>query len=245
MFRRSLTSLSSLFLLAADAPAAPAPAPAPAEPPEPDPAAPEPAKPAEETVPYQRFAEVNDQLKQLRDELATAQGKLTTHEREGLGELERLKAELADKERAAEEAQRERDELKAAGEKATRQGWIRDAARAAKFHDPEDAVLRINDADIRTEAGAKAAVDVLTKDENLKHLIQVDEPEKPKTGTDLLQQVLERGKPASTEDGNKEDTTSVIPVDEFNKMSTDQLVALQEADPELYRRSLSAAAKAE
>lgn len=52
----------------------PAPAPAPAPAPQADPPAPAPAPAADKHVPYERFKEVNDQLKALKDQIKSLTG---------------------------------------------------------------------------------------------------------------------------------------------------------------------------
>lgn len=247
MFRRFLTSPLSTFLLAPDAPAPPvpaAPAPAPIAPPTPAaPAAVTPPPPApalvepapDQTVPYDRFKEVNDELQKLKDDQAA-------RDRAQLPELERARAEAEDARTKAAEAERERDEVRKEAETVKRQGWIREAARVASFHDPEDAVLRIDTDGVATEDAAKRAVQTIVDTETLAHLINKPAEPTPTTG-DLLARVLNEGK---TVDGTKPDGTKpVIPADQFNALTADQLVSLQETDADLYDRSLRAAAQPE
>jgi hypothetical protein len=207
------------------APAAtpPAPTPPPADPPQ--------------AVPYERFSEVNTQLKEARELAERLQAEATQRQRQGLSELDQIKAQLADEQAARATLEQERDAARGEVTNLTRGGWVRSAASAAGFHDAEDAIARIDLAEIKTEAAAKREVEALA--ERAKHLIKPADDGKP--STDLLQQVLDRGRPAG--EGDKSDDKAVIPPDQFNALKTDQLVALQESDPELYRRSLAAAAK--
>lgn len=214
-------------------PSAP-PAPAPTDPPAP---APTPTDPPQH-VPYERFSEVNAQLKEARELAERLQSEARQRERQGLSELDQIKAQLADEQAARASLEQERDSARGEVTNLTRGGWVRAAANAAGFHDVEDAVARIDLGEIKTEAAAKREVEQLA--DRAKHLVRQPDDGNP-PNTDLLQQVLDRGRPAG--EGNNDDAKSVIPPDQFNALKTDQLVALQESDPELYRRSLQAAAK--
>lgn len=154
---------------AAAAPAAPA---APAEP----------GKPATaETVPYSRFAEVNDGYQSLKAELAETQKKLR----------ERDEAEMsaADREKAARErAELERDSASAETEKFKRSRIIAKAARDAGFTDPDFAAEHLaNENGIETDAQAAKAVEALAK--RVPGLVKQDPP------TPQLGQVLANGAP--------------------------------------------------
>lgn len=196
----------------------------------------------DERVPYDRFAEVNDQLRQTRQELQQLREQQTQREREGLSETDRIRAELADATRAREEAERRATEAEQARQTADRQGWVRDAARAARFHDPEDAIARIDTSVLRTPDAARREVEALA--ERAKHLV-APEQQQERSGADMLQQVLERGERVTDrEQKNGSGSSEVIPAEDFNKLSVDQLVSLQERDPALYERSLRAAAAA-
>lgn len=216
-------------------------------------------------VPYERFADVTQKLKDANEKLAAREAELATaqqdvnaakaaqtkaeqaladREREGLPEKDRLQATLqAEKERAdaaeARAAQAETDRVNL-----EREGWVRAAAAAANFHDPEDAVLRVKLDDIRTADAAKREVERIATAETTKHLVKPAESGDPAPSAgDLLSRVLERGERVS-ENGNSNgstDTKPVIPADQFNSLNTDKLVALQETDPDLYARSLAAA----
>jgi hypothetical protein len=92
----------------------------------------------------------------------------------------------------------ERDAARGEVTNLTRGGWVRSAASAAGFHDAEDAIARIDLAEIKTEAAAKREVEALA--ERAKHLVRRPDDGKPPASTDLLQQVLDRGRPAGEGD---------------------------------------------
>lgn len=61
----------------------------------------------------------------------------------------------------------------------------------------------------------------------------------------LAQAVVDAADAASSDQAKRTDASgkAIILPDEFNAMTRDELVALQERDPDLYERSLRAAAK--
>lgn len=193
----------------------------------------------EQTVPYERFSQVNQQLRDAQALAERLQNEATQRQRQGLSELDQIKAQLADEQAKVSTLEQERDSARGEVTNLTRGGWVRSAASAAGFHDAEDAIARIDLGEIKTEAAAKREVEALA--ERAKHLVRQPDDGKPPASGDLLQQVLDRGRPAS--EGDKNNDKALIPPDQFNALKTDQLVALQETDPELYRRSLAAAAK--
>lgn len=235
----------------------PTPTPAPAPSPAPQPT-PTPTPTHEEHVPYDRFSEVNEARQAAEAERDQLRQQLTERERQGLPELDRARAEAQDATRRAEAAEREREQLRAAQAQRERADWVRGAAREfevtrdgqaerVRFHDVEDAVARINVNELRSEAGALREVQALA--ERARHLVAPVQQEQPPGGGnagDLLQQVLERGERVDG-NGNRQgqgDEQRTLTPDEFNKLTVDQQVALQEADPGLYERSLRAAAAA-
>src|SRR4051794_17200693 len=91
-------------------------------------------KPAEttNTVPYERFAEVNSKAKQHESELAELRAWKEEQESKSLSEIERERKRAEAAEKRATDAE----------DRATRQergSWVRDAAAQANFHDPSDA----------------------------------------------------------------------------------------------------------
>lgn len=199
---------------------------------------------SDDRVPRDRLNEVLDQRDEARRALAEA-------ERKDMAEVDRLKAELADAKsqldetntKLAAETQRA-DKITEDLQTQTREGWIRAAASRPEttFHDPDDAISKLSKADIKTEDAARKAVDSLA--ESAKHLVK---PVEPDTAATRLEQVLAGGKPVTGSDTGKDGETdkTVIAADKFEALTQDQLVALQESDPELYQRSLAAAATAD
>jgi hypothetical protein len=213
----------------------------------------------EETVPYDRFREANEQRQAAERERDQLRQQITERERQGLPELDRARAEAQDAAARAEAAERERDQLRAAGERRTREDLVRAAARdfqverdgrtdRVAFHDPEDAVARINVDEIRSDGGALREVQALAQ--RAGHLVRPYETQQQGSGggsgADLLQRVLEGGQRVDGQgQGNGQgQQKEVIPADQLNGMTADQLVALQESDPDLYARSLRAATTA-
>lgn len=159
----------------AEEPAAPAAAPeAPAAPAAPAPAAPE----APQTVPYERFREVNEQTKTLKQQLDEVQTKLREREEADLSASEREKL-------ARERAEQRAAELEGKVTKLERGSLVTAAAREAGFTDPEDALGFIDPTTIESAAQARRAVKDLA--EKKTHLVgpRRDEPE--------LGQVLRNG----------------------------------------------------
>lgn len=147
------------------------PTPQPAPPAEPAKPEPEPAK--EQTVPYDRFAAVNEQAKEAK----AAQKKLEDR----LQELEDKDKSELEQERGKRE--RLEAELQTAGERLVsleRGGWVRDAAVAANFVDPSDAVVHANLGEIESEADAKKAVKKIADEK--KHLVKAEPEPTPQIG---------------------------------------------------------------
>lgn len=131
---------------AAAAPAAPAPA-APAAP-----------APDDQRVPYDRFREANERAKAAEQQLGELQKWKEEQEAKGLSELERIRRQQQQAEQRAAEAETRLVQVE-------RSGYIRNAAAAARFMDPEDAVAFLNGklADFDTPQKAQKAVEDLAK----------------------------------------------------------------------------------
>lgn len=128
-----------------DQPAAAAPAPAA-----------EPAAPPEQTVPYSRFAEVNQTAKAAQKQLQEMQERLEELESRDKSELERERSKRTQfEQQAAEMASRL--------EQVERSGWIRSAAAVANFEDPDDAVAFISTQAVESAEDAEKAVKALAK----------------------------------------------------------------------------------
>ncbi|MDP2712301.1 MAG: hypothetical protein Q8O56_13875 [Solirubrobacteraceae bacterium] len=227
------------------APAAPAPsAPPPSGQPAGETPPPAPAPPAaDQAVPYARFQEVNTKAQQEAQRAATLEqerdqlkAQLTAQQRAGLPELDQVKGQLTDAQTTIKTLEQRASTAETKAQDLERGAWVRQAAAGANFHDPEDAVLRTDLATIDNQEAATRHVQTLAASDQLKHLIRP--ADQPKNASDLLQQVL---KPA-TGPGSQQDQP-VIAADQFNAMTQDQHVALAEADPKLYERSLRAAAQ--
>lgn len=183
----------------------------------------------DQTVPYDRFKQKNDEAaaeKQRADEL---QKQLDAKAREGLPELEALKAQVADLTKERDQAL----EKSTAAEKQVtdleRAGWVREAAAAVTFKDGDkevtgaffdagDALARINLDEIRSADGAKREVAALAA--KSRHLVQVpDGDQTADTQAGRLRQVLKNGE-ALDPDAAKEDP-SIAPATEDEAIRND------------------------
>jgi hypothetical protein len=135
-----------------------------APPPPPQEAAP-PNEP-ERSVPYDRFKEVNDRLRE-------AEKWREERESQDLSEAERER-------KARERAERERDEATERAQTTERSGWVRDAAQLANFHAPADALAHVDMSGVEDERAAKRAVKDLA--ERSPHLVRPVEPARPQVG---------------------------------------------------------------
>jgi hypothetical protein len=144
-----------------------------------------PAPPVEETktVPYERFAEVNNKAKAEREAREDLERRLQELEDRDKSELER---ERAQRERLSAELEEKQRHLV----KVERGSWVRDAAVEAKFIDPTDALGRVSLDAIESESDARKAVKRIA--EQAKHLIQQEAPVAPQIG-----QVVAGGQPVN------------------------------------------------
>lgn len=144
--------------------------------------------PAEQTVPYSRFAEVNQTAKAAQKQLEEMQSRLEELESRDKSELERERSKR-------EQFEQQARELSARMEKVERSGWIRSAAAALNFDDPDDAVAFISTAEIGSREDAEKAVNKLAK---RKPKLLRDASPSPAIG-----QVLANGQPVQA-DGQKQ-----------------------------------------
>lgn len=151
-------------------------------------------KPTEESVPFERFKQVNTKAKEaaerakaLEREVAEMRRQMEERETAGLPELEQMKKRLEAAERRAEENDRKAQQAEAKVVNAQRERWITAAAQAANFADPSDAAAFLNLDEIEDEKDAERAVKRLAQSK--KHLIKPDGPTLPG-------KVLENGRPA-------------------------------------------------
>lgn len=134
------------------------------EPPAPAPPAPvPPAPPAGQTVPYDRFKEVNEELKSTRTQLEDLTKWKDEQEQKNLSELERERKERAKAETRASELESKLTNME-------RSALVRKAALSAEFVDPEDAVSMLDLTQIDDEEKAKAAVEKLAEEKD--HLVK-------------------------------------------------------------------------
>lgn len=141
------------------------------------------ADPPEQTVPYSRFAEVNQTAKQAQQQLKEMQDRLEELENRDKSELERERSKRTQFEQQA-------SELSARLERMERSGWIRSAAAAAGFEDPDDAVAFIPSDSIESSDDAAKAVKDLAK--RKPKLLRDTTPTQPQVG-----QVLQNGQPVT------------------------------------------------
>jgi len=137
----------------------------------PAPAAP-PASPApsqQETVSYDRFKQVNDKLQAEADRAKALDAQLKQIQRQGQSEAERAIAERDDALALVSQIQQERDDAIRQADEVRRAGIIRDAAAAAGFIDPADAVARLSNRDVKTAAAAEREVKALA--DSAPHLV--------------------------------------------------------------------------
>lgn len=129
-------------------PAAPEPT---APEPEPEPT-PEP-EPQTQAVPYDRFKEVNDQLKAEREQREALEAAAREREEAELSEIEKAN-------KRAEEAEAARAEAESKATNLERSGWVRDQAAKLDFTNPGDAVdlLERKFGEIEDPAAAEKAV---------------------------------------------------------------------------------------
>ena len=163
-----------------NAPAAPAPAAPPASS----------APSQQEAVSYDRFTQVNEKLKAEAEARRAAEAQLKALQRQGQSEAERAIAERDDALAAAAEAQRARDEALSLVEQQKRSSMLRDAAAAAGFIDPADAVARLAGSDIKTAAAAEREVKALA--DAAPHLVKSSDDSAGRK----LERVLANGQPA-------------------------------------------------
>lgn len=147
----------------------------------------------EETVPYERFAQVNRKAKEAGEaqkaaekQLADLRAQLEERETAGLPELDQMRKRLEAAERRAEESERKATEAEAHVARSRKERWITAAAAAQNFADPSDAAAFLSLDDIDDEKDAERAVKRLAAAK--KHLIKPEERKLPG-------RVLEGGQP--------------------------------------------------
>lgn len=171
------------------------------EAPEEDTPTPEPEKPVEQTVPYERFQQANTKAKEaaaramaLEKDVKDLRATMEERDNAGLPELERerKRAEALEKRIADAEAKAAEAEAKVA--RSTKAGLVRGAAK--DFADPDDAIAFVNLDDIEDERDAERAVKALAKKKP--HLLKAEEPQLPG-------RVLANGQPIPAGNGQQPD----------------------------------------
>jgi hypothetical protein len=153
----------------------------------------EPDKPAEQTVPYERFQQANtkakeavDRAKALEKSVADLKAAMEERENAGLPELdrERKRAEALEKRVADAEAKAADSDAKLA--RSAKSSLVRSAAK--DFADPDDAVAFVDLDGIEDDKDAERAVKALAK--RKPHLLKPED-------TKLPGKVLSNGHPTS------------------------------------------------
>lgn len=148
----------------------------------------------EPRIPRERLNQETKKRKEAEKKLTDMQRRLDELEAAGLSETEQERKARERVERERDELKAERDQLAQDGQKARAESWITAAARDAGFEDAEDAVLRINAADIETAEDAERAVKRLAKAKP--RLLAAEEPKLPG-------QVLANGRATTGKDDGK------------------------------------------
>ena len=133
-------------------------------------------KPAERTVPYNRFKEVNDKLAAERQARAELEERMSTLEDRDKSDVERLTKEVEKLQKRAAEAESQAAELSQARERDAKSALIANAAAQAKFHDPSLVAQIVNLEEIDDAKSAAAAVKQIAKERP--YLVQSESPER-------------------------------------------------------------------
>ena len=154
---------------------------APEAPPVENPAA-EPDKPAEQTVPYERFQQANSKAKEAAQRAAALEksfndlkAQMEARENEGLPELERERKRAEQLEKRIADAEAKAAEAEAKVARSTKASLVRSAAK--DFADPDDAAAFVDLDGIEDERDAERAVKALAK--RKPHLLRASEPTLP------------------------------------------------------------------
>lgn len=153
----------------------------------------------DQTVPYERFQQVNSKAKEasertkaLEKELADLRAAAEAREAEGLPELERERKAREKAEREAAEARAEAEKARADYSRAQKERWV--VSAAGEFHDPNDAVLNVNFDSI--ESAEDAAREVKRVAKAKKHLVKDEAAPAPQVGQVLKDgQAVKRDRP--------------------------------------------------
>jgi ElaB/YqjD/DUF883 family membrane-anchored ribosome-binding protein len=179
-----------------------------------------PDAPAERTVPYERFAQVNKEARDAKDQMKALTDRLEELEAQGKSESEqeRLKREKAEAKLAEMQADlQSRDERLSRMEKS---GWVRNAAAQANFANPDDAVAFAELDGLEEPKDAEKAIKDLAKQRP--YLLRQDSPGQQ------LGQVVTDGRPGAPQT-----------VDPAAQAEQDGLAFVQEMKDALKRNTVS------
>lgn len=150
-------------------------------------------KPAEQTVPYERFQQANSKAKEaaarataLEKSVAELTAAMEERENAGLPELDRMRKDMERLSKRAEEAEKAKAESDTKLARSAKERWV--IAAASGFNDASDAVAFVDLDSIEDDKDAERAVKALAKKKP--HLLKAEDPKLPG-------QVLANGQPVS------------------------------------------------
>ncbi len=146
-----------------------------------------PAPEPEKTVPYERFAQVNQKAADATKQLGEMQARIQEIEDRDKSEVERASTQLQREQAKREGLEAELQDNQKRLVNLERSQWIRNAAAEANFIDSTDALGRVDLSNIETETEAKRAIKKIA--ENATHLIRQESP-RPEIG-----RVVQGGQP--------------------------------------------------
>jgi hypothetical protein len=139
-------------------------------------------KPAEQTVPYERFQQANTKAKEaaarataLEKSVAELKAAMEERENAGLPELERMRKDMERLSKRAEDAEAKAAEADQKLARSAKERWV--IAAAKDFNDPSDAAAFISLDEIEDEKDAERAVKKLAQAK--KHLLKAEDPKLP------------------------------------------------------------------
>lgn len=121
---------------------------------------------------------------------------------------DRDRSEVEKAQRRAEKAEKDAAEYESRAKNLERGGWLRSAAQAEGFNDPDDAVAFANLDDVEDQRAAKRVVKDLAASKP--HLVKADDPTPPQIG-----RVLENGQPTTSSAKNSAQEAEVEQAKEF------------------------------
>lgn len=121
-------------------------------------------EPAERSVPYTRFKEVNDKLADERKQRSELEGRISQLEDADKTAVERLTKDLERAQKRADEAEAKATDVEGKLSRTEKAAWVQAAAAKLNFHDPESASMFADLDVIENTADAKKAVEKMAKD---------------------------------------------------------------------------------